>query len=95
MDTEGLAIDFLAPSDEDIEAVGAEYAPFLKEVQLTAEEMDLGAPLYVGIVTDHSLLSFGFLDREHLITLVTDPRTSVGRARWELVAARPAFAAEL
>lgn len=95
MDAEGLSVDFVAPSGDDIEALGAEYTTFLKELRLAAEEMNLGAPRYVGILTDRSLLSFSFLDKEYLVSLVTDPRAGVGRSRWALATARPGFAAEL
>jgi predicted regulator of Ras-like GTPase activity (Roadblock/LC7/MglB family) len=86
MGYDGIAVDQYFASEEslDVQTVAVEYASVLKEIQKTADILNLGAMEEVAIRTDRLIILLRMLKDDYFVALLLDRNGNFGRARYLL-----------
>jgi predicted regulator of Ras-like GTPase activity (Roadblock/LC7/MglB family) len=92
---DGFAVHKLVPENSNFEQVAIEHVAIIKKIMASMESMDLGGPAELAIIGDKICLLFRSVTPEYFLALGMGPKSSVGRARYELQRASISLRREL
>lgn len=97
MDSEGIAVDSYARADAafDITTVGIEYGVVVGSIKRATESLEAGYAREIAIGTEKMITLIRTLNDTYFLALAIRPDGNLGKGRFLMRTAAPAFLAEL